>query len=278
MAVRIVTDSTCDLPAEVISRLGIYVLPLYINVGSESYLDGVDISREEFYQKLPSFRDQPTTAVPSPQKFRAIYNALADEGATEVLSIHISQTLSGICDVARVAARETTSVPVTVFDSRQLSLGTGFLVQTAAELARTGMTVAEILPRLEAQIKRTHAGAALDTLEFLRRSGRMNAALSTIGELLQLKPILKMFDGQSGVERVRTRKNALKRLEEMVRSFAPFEKIAFLHTNATELAHELMNEVKELLPDFEIWFEQVNPVLGAHLGPGVVGFVCISME
>lgn len=278
MAVRIVTDSTCDLPAEVISRLGIYVLPLYINVGSESYLDGVDISREEFYQKLPSFRDQPTTAVPSPQKFRAIYNALADEGATEVLSIHISQTLSGICDVARVAARETTSVPVTVFDSRQLSLGTGFLVQTAAELARTGMTVAEILPRLEAQIKRTHAGAALDTLEFLRRSGRMNAALSTIGELLQLKPILKMFDGQSGVERVRTRKNALKRLEEMVRSFAPFEKIAFLHTNATELAHELMNEVKELLPDFEIWFEQVNPVLGAHLGPGVVGFVCISLE
>lgn len=278
MTVRIVTDSTCDLPLEVISRLGIYVLPLYINVGSESYLDGVDISREEFYQKLPSFRDQPTTAVPSPQKFRAIYNALADEGATEVLSIHISQTLSGICDVARVAARETTSVPVTVFDSRQLSLGTGFLVQTAAELARTGMTVAEILPRLEAQIKRTHAGAALDTLEFLRRSGRMNAALSTIGELLQLKPILKMFDGQSGVERVRTRKNALKRLEEMVRSFAPFEKIAFLHTNATELAHELMNEVKELLPDFEIWFEQVNPVLGAHLGPGVVGFVCISME
>lgn len=278
MTVRIVTDSTCDLPAEVISNLRIYVLPLYINVGSESFLDGVDITREEFYHKLPSFRVQPTTAVPSPQKFRAIYNALADEGATEILSIHISQTLSGIYNVAQVAARETTSVPVTVFDSRQLSLGTGFLVQTAAELAQAGMNVAEILPRLEAQIKRTHVGAALDTLEFLRRSGRMNAALSTIGELLQLKPILKMFDGQSDVERVRTRKNALKRLEEMVRSFAPFEKIAFLHTNAAGLAQELMNEVKEILPDIEIWFEQVNPVLGAHLGPGVVGFVSVSRE
>lgn len=278
MTVRIVTDSTCDLPAKVISNLRIYVLPLYINVGSESFLDGVDITREEFYHKLPSFRDQPTTAVPSPQKFRAIYNALADEGATEVLSIHISQTLSGIYNVAQVAARETTSVPVTVFDSRQLSLGTGFLVQTAAELAQAGMTVAEILPRLEAQIKRTHVGAALDTLEFLRRSGRMNAALSTIGELLQLKPILKMFDGQSSVERVRTRKNALKRLEEMIRDFAPFEKIAFLHSNAAELAHDLMNEVKEILPDIDIWCEQVNPVLGAHLGPGVVGFACVSRE
>src|SRR5512143_3741676 len=106
MPVRIATDSTCDLPAEVVARYGIRVVPLYINVGSQSYLDGIDMTREEFYRKLPAFTKQPTTAVPSPQKFRAMYDALADEGASAVLSIHISSSLSAIVNVAQVAAQE----------------------------------------------------------------------------------------------------------------------------------------------------------------------------
>ena len=110
MTVRIVTDSSCDLPAGVIARYGICVVPLYINVGSQSYLDGIDLTRDEFYKKLPNFPVQPTTAVPSPQKFRAMYDALADEGASAVLSIHISSSLSAIVNVAQVAAQETASV------------------------------------------------------------------------------------------------------------------------------------------------------------------------
>ena len=128
MPVRIVTDSTCDLPAETIARYGICVVPLFINVGEQGFLDGIDITREEFYKKLPAFPVHPTTAVPSPLKFRALYDSLVDEGATDVLSIHISVALSAVVDVARSAVKETTSVPVTVFDLQQLSLGIGFLV------------------------------------------------------------------------------------------------------------------------------------------------------
>jgi DegV family protein with EDD domain len=276
MTVRIVTDSSCDLPAGLIARYGIYVVPLYINVGSQSYLDGIEITRDEFYKRLPNFSKQPTTAVPSPQKFRAMYDALAGEGASAVLSIHISSSLSAIVNVAQFAVQETTSVPVTVFDSRQLSLGTGFLVETAAKLAQADSTVPEILAALNDQIKRTHVFAALDTLQFLRRSGRMNSVLSTIGELLQIKPFLKMYDGNASAERVRTRNHAMKRLVELLQEYGPYEKVALLHSDAAERAKELLQEVKEFLPDGEIWFEQINPILGAHIGPGVVGFACIS--
>lgn len=278
MTVRIVTDSTCDLPAAVVSQLGITVVPLYIHVGNQEYLDGIDMTRNEFYAKLPTFIHHPTTAVPSPQKFHAIYGALAEEGADEVLSIHISTTLSAIMNVAQTAAKEIHSVKVTVLDSRQLSLGTGFLVQTAAEMARAGSTVKEILEALEDQIKRTHVWAALNTLEYLRRSGRMNGVVSTFGELLQIKPILKMYDGVSGAEKVRTRKNAIKLLVDKLQSYSPFEKIAFLHSEALEQAHALQEEVRGLLPDKETWLEVINPVLGTHIGPGVVGFACVTSK
>jgi len=278
MTVRIVTDSTCDLPPDLVDRLKIYVLPVYIHIGNRDYLDGVDISRDEFYANLPDYETQPTTAVPSPAKFHAVYDALADEGATEVLSIHISESLSAVVNVARTAAAETASVPVTVFDSGQLSLGTGFLVQTAAELALQGRSVAEILPILDGQINRTYVAAGLDTLQYLRRSGRMNAAISTIGDLIQLKPILKMYNGKSGAERVRTRRKVIARLAEMIKSHSPLERIAFLHSGALESVQALQDEVRQFLPDCEIWLEMINPVLGAHIGPGVVGFACVSNE
>lgn len=278
MSVRIVTDSTSDLPPKVASDLDILTVPIYIHIGDRDLVDGIDISREEFYKNLPVYESHPTTAVPSLTKFHAIYNSLADEGATEILSIHISSTLSAAVNVAQSAAAETTSVPVTVLDSRQLSLGTGFLVQTAAELAKKGLKVAEILPVLEEQIKRTYVAAGLDTLKFLKRGGRMNSAVSTIGELLHIKPILKMHDGISQVERVRTHRKALARLVEMLKSYAPFEKIAFLHSGARESAQILRDEILSLLPDGETWLQMINPVLGAHIGPGVVGFAAITRK
>jgi DegV family protein with EDD domain len=276
MTVRIITDSTCDLPAPVIAEFGIQVLPLYIHVDGQDYLDGIDMTRDEFYARLPEFKDHPRTAVPSLLKFRTMYDSLAESGATEVLSIHISSTLSAISDVAKSAAKETESVPVTVLDSGQLSLGTGFLVHTAAILAQAGESVKEILVALEDQAKRTYVGAALDTLKFLQKSGRMNVVISTIGEIIDLKPILKMHNGVSGVEKVRTHKKAVRRLVEMMRSYSPFEKLAILYSGSMEHVQALKDEIQDLLPDTDTWVEVINPVLGAHIGPGVIGFACVT--
>ena len=277
MTVRIVTDSTCDLPAETIARYGICVVPLYINVGRQGFLDGIDITRQEFYTRLPSFSEHPTTAVPSPQKFHAMYDALADEGATEILSIHISVSLSAVVDMARVAAQETTTVPVTVFDSHQLSLGTGFMVEAAAKMAVEGSSVAEIHVELNAQIQRSHVFAALDTLEYLKRSGRMNKYMAGFATLLQIKPILTMYDGHPGTERVRTRDRAMKRLVEMLAAVGSLERIAIVHTHALpkHLA-ELRTLAAHLLPQGEILTEEITPVIGAHIGPGAMGFAVVG--
>lgn len=277
MSVRIVTDSTCDLPAETIARYGIHIVPLYINVGNTGYLDGIDISREEFYTRLPFFSAHPTTAVPSTERFFAAYNALADEGANEVLSIHISTALSGILDVAHVAARETTSTHVTVIDSRQLSLGTGFLVETAAKMAEAGSSVDEILRALDNQIQRTRVFAALDTLEFLKRSGRMNKYVAGIASLLQIKPILIMHDGKPGSERVRTRDHSLKRVVEMLDMAGPLERVAVVHAHASpEILAKLHSMAAHLLPQGAILSVDITPVIGAHIGSGAVGFAVVQ--
>jgi DegV family protein with EDD domain len=278
MSVRIVTDSTCDLPREIIDRYNILVVPLYINVGSQGLLDGIDISREEFYTKLPTFPVHPTTAVPSPQKFRAMYDALADEGASEVLSIHISVALSATVDVARVAAQETTSLPVTVFDSQQLSLGTGLLVETAAKLAAQGSTIKEILDVLNQQVRRSHVFAALDTLEFLKRSGRMSKYIASLGTLLQLKPIMTMYEGKPGTERVRTRERATKRLIEMLREVGTLERVAIVHTHASERVAELRLQAASLLPADDLIVADITPVIGAHIGPGAFGFAVVGAQ
>jgi DegV family protein with EDD domain len=277
MTVRIVTDSTCDLPAETINRYDIRVVPLYINVGNKGYLDGIDMTREEFYTRLPTFPTHPTTAVPSGLKFHAMYDSLAEEGASEIISIHISEALSAVVNVARTAAQETTSAIVTILDSRQLSLGTGFLVETAARMASAGDSVTEILSALENQIKRTHVFAALDTLEFLRRSGRMNHFMANMGALLQIKPIMIMHDGLPGSERVRTRERALKRVVEMLRNLGEIERVAIVHTHTPpERVDELRTLAASLLPAGEIPVEDITPVIGAHIGPGAAGFAVVT--
>jgi len=278
MTIKVVTDSTCDLPAETIAHYGIKVLPLYINVGESEYLDGIDITREEFYTKLPDFPAHPTTAVPSPLKFKAIYDALAEEGATDILSIHISESLSAMVNVARAAAQETISAAIHVIDGHQLSMGTGFMVETAAKMASLGHSLTEILASINDQIKRTHVFAVLDTLEFLRRSGRMNRWMSSLGSLLQIKPILTMHDGKPGNERVRTREKAMHRVVEMLEAVSPIERVALVHTNAAARVHELRQAAAHLLPTSELMVQDITPVIGAHIGPGAYGFAVISAK
>jgi DegV family protein with EDD domain len=278
MVVRIVTNSTCDLPSEVIARYRISMIPLWINVGSKGYLDGVDITREEFYTRLPEFNPQPTTAVPGTDVFSQVYRQLLAEGATQILSIHISEKLSAITRIAHTAAESMSGIPIEVLDSRQLSLGTGFLVETAARMAEEGFTLEEILPAMENQITRTHVFAALDTVEFLQRSGRMNFALASLVSLLHIKPLLKMYDGNPTSERVRTSGKAMDRLLALLNEVSPVEKAALVHTHAPEKAEALRQRAAHLLPLGEIPSVDITPVIGAHIRPGAVGFACVSRK
>jgi fatty acid kinase fatty acid binding subunit len=275
MTIRIVTDSTCDLPKEIVAALGITVVPLYINFGSESYLDGVDLSREAFYARLPDCDPPPTTAMPGTPMFLDAYERLANEGATEILSIHISKSLSAVVDTAQLAAREA-SMPVTVLDAGSLSLGTGFLVWAAAKAAARGQSMAEIVALMKAQGQRTHVFAALDTLEFLRRGGRMNRVMAALGSWLQVKPLLKMHDGKPTAEKIRTAQAATQRLVALLQEQVPLESVALVHTHALEQAQVLRRQAQHLLPEGELLSVDITPVFGTHLGPGAVGFVCVS--
>jgi len=277
MTIRIVTDSTCDLPEDIIAEYGISVVPLYINYGDQGYLDGIELSREEFYTRLPDANPLPTTATPSPLKFTQVYESLAAEGATEILSIHISISLSATVDQARLGAQETQVVPVTVLDSGQLSLGMGRMVLTAAKAAAAGLSKDVIVSLVKDQGTRTHVFAALDTLEFLRRSGRMNWAVAGLGSLLQIKPLLKMHGGTPESERIRTRECAIKRVIELVEGVGPLEELALVHTHAPEEAETLRQRSAHLFPAGRApMFAEVTPVIGTHIGPGAVGFACVA--
>lgn len=277
MSIRIVTDSNCDLPEEAISEHGIVVVPLYINVGTDSYLDGVEMSRREFYERLPHFAAHPTTAVPGTDSFIRAYRGLAAEGATEILSIHISSSLSAITEIARLAAKEISTPAVTVFDSGQLTLGTGLLALSAAKAAARNQTLPEIVALLEQQASRTYCFAALDTLEFLRRSGRLSRFQSLLGSVLRIKPLLKMHRGEFDMERVRTRKGALARVVELTAALGPLEQLALVHTHAPEEADALARRASYLFPEDQVSLSaEVTPVIGTHIGPGAVGFVAIQ--
>lgn len=278
MTIKIVTDSTCDLPENVIQDLGITVVPLYINIFDKGFLDGVEISRQDFYTNLPDYKVHPTTGIPGLNAFTKAYNALSSKGATKILSIHISESLSGTVGVAQTAARENNQIPVTVRDSGQLSLGTGFQVETAARMANEGKSMDEILAVLDDMMSRTFVTAGLQTLEYLRRSGRMNAFVAGLGSLLQLKPILTMKNGQPGSERVRTSSKAEARIIEMLKEHQPIERFALLHTNAPEEANAFYARIKDLLPDGEVFSMDITPVIGVHIGPGAVGYAIISKK
>lgn len=277
MSIRIVTDSTCDLPQSLVDDFGIQVMPLYIHIGTAEYLDDIDISREEFYQGLPGYKEHPTTAAPGINAFLEVYKGLAAEGATGVLSLHISETLSNVVNVARLAAQQMTAVPVTVMDSGQLSLGLGMQARAAAQVATAGGSMDEVVATVQELVPRTYTFAALSTVEFLRRSGRLTQFQSGLATLLRILPLLKMNKGVAEMEKVRTRKKALQRLLTLVSDLGPLRTLALVHTNAPQEAAALHQQALHLIPPgTEPIYGQVTPVIGAHIGPGAVGFVAIQ--
>ena len=278
MKIAIVTDSTCDLESDVIQRHEIEVLPLFIQMGEEQLMDGVNITKDEFYTRLPAYDPGPTTAAPGPEKFIQRFEELAQKGYQAILSIHISEALSATINSARTAAKEFTRIPVTVLDSGQLSLGLGFLVEKAARMAQAGSKMEAILETLNDLMPRTYVFAALDTLEYLRRSGRMHLAVARFGELLHLKPLLFMNQGKPVAHRVRTTRRAMQRLFSWLDSSSPLDRLAVVHAGVQAQAEKLREQVQKYLPDTEILIQQITPVLGSHLGVGAIGFALITQE
>lgn len=277
MTIRIVTDSTSDLPPALAAAHNITVLPTYINVGQESFLDGVSLTRAEFYERLPQYQNPPTTAAPPVGEFAAAYEKLAAEGAGAILSIHLASSLSGVLNAARLGAEAATGIDVDVFDSQQISMGLGFLALTAARAAQAGATMNEIVTALEDTINRVHVFAALDTLEYLRRSGRVSWPEFGLGTLLRIKPLVHVHEGQvHSLAKVRTQSRALKQLIDHVGDLGLLRELALLHTANPEGANHLRGQAAHLIPEnYDPVAVEVTPTIGAHVGPGALGFACI---
>ncbi|MCI0574755.1 MAG: DegV family protein [Chloroflexi bacterium] len=277
MTIRIVTDSTCDLPESAAAAHGITVVPAYINIDGHSYLDGLELSRQAFYEGLPGYRTSPTTAAPAVGAFTQVYDQLAAEGATGVLSIHLSSKLSGVLNAARLGAEATQIVPVKLFDSQQLTMGLGLLAMAAAEAAAAGRSMAEIARLLEERVARTYVFAALDTLEYLWRSGRVSRAQFGLGTLLKIKPLLRVYCSEvEMMEKVRTSRRAVERMIELVEALGPLEHLALLHTHAAGKLDEFREQTRHLFPaGSNPLAVEVTPAIGAHVGPGGLGLACI---
>lgn len=278
MTIRILVDSTCDVPPDVAERMGIAVVPVYINVGDKSYLDGVDLTRQEFYENLPGYNTFPTTAAPAPAAFTAAYQALVDEGATEIISLHIATKLSNTLNAARLGAEDVEGAEITMWDTQQLALGSGLQAIVAAEAAADGLSMPEILALLEEKREKTRIFAMLDTLEFLRRSGRVSWTEFGLGTLLRVKPIVQVYDGEvSMIEKVRTSKRAIPRLVQLVESYGPLDRIALEYAGSADTAERLRQEARDLFPlDEETTIMELTPAIGSHAGPGVVGLGFIA--
>jgi DegV family protein with EDD domain len=272
--VAIVTDSTADLPGDLAARRSISVVPLTLHFDGQSMLDGVDITPSEFYRRLPGATVHPTTSQPSPGRFAEKYvQLLADH--SEVVSIHISEKLSGTYASARQASEMTDHKRVRVIDSHVVSMSLGLVTLAASVLAEQGMDAASIESRIVAMRDNVETYFSVATLEFLRRGGRIGRAGALMGSVLQVKPVLCIRDGQvTPLERVRTFERALSRIVELTRAVDRGDGVCVIvgHADAEADAERVARELEPVAETLMI--QPLGPVVGAHAGPGVVGVGC----
>jgi DegV family protein with EDD domain len=277
MRVALVTDSTASLPAQVVAERGITVVPLQVVIGATSYDEGVDaqVTPEMLADALKDWVPV-STSRPNPEAILEVYDKLAADGVDEIVSVHISAELSGTFESAQLAAKRA-SVPVTPVDSRQVGMGTGFAVLAAADAVEAGADATSAAAAARTRASRTTSLFYVDTLEYLRRGGRMGAAAALVGSALAVKPILTVEDGRVGpLEKVRTSAKALSRLEELAVEAAGDAEVdvAVAHLaspeRATQLAEHLTDRLAEGLGEREVHLGEIGAVLGAHVGPGMV--------
>jgi len=277
MKIGFVTDSTADLPTDLAGKHGIEIVPAIVNIGNNSFSDGIDISREEFYNHLPNLFPSPTTSSPSVGSIQERYEKLLRAGADFVISIHPPNELSGIFNAARLAA-EAFGQRVKVLDSGQVSLGLGFQVIMAAEAATRGAIVDEVTALVEDVRQRVRLAALLDTIEYIHRSGRVSWAAAKIGGILRLQPLIELrFGIVHRLGLARTRMQGIERLLDSLNSWGPLERLAVLHTNAESTARALLEDVRSKVM-VQPLLVNVTTAIGTHVGPNGLGFAAVPCQ
>ena len=276
MKIGIVTDSTSDLPNHLIEQYELEVIPTILILDGKEYADGLGISRDDFYKRLPSLQTPPTTAAPSIGEFSTRYDSLFARGCDHIIAIHAAGQLTTIINSAHQAAQDYPG-KITIVDSLSLSMGLGFQVLAAAEAAENGLQAA--LDAIESSRNRLKLYAALDTLENLKRSGRVNGAVAALGGLLSIKPLIELTAGDvKAVGAVRTTKQANERILNLLLQRGELERLAILHTGAEPRAKEFLNTImhqaSRSMPR-DILMVNVTSVIGTHVGPNGLGFVSV---
>jgi len=271
MTVRIVTDSVSDLPPQVAKELGITVIPLNVRFGEEVYRDGIDITTEQFYHRLVHNKAFPVTSVPSPATFAEAYNRLAEE-TDEILVISLTSKLSATYEVAvQSIGLMKRKCRVEVVDSKWAVMAQGFIAITAARAAQAGASFDEVLDITYRNMKRVDIRAAFDTLEYLRRGGRIGAAQALLGSMLKVNPLIMLRDGVvEPAGRTRSRAKAIERLYDFAMSFSHIEEMAVEDAACPDDAELLVERLGSRFPKERIYRSKMTPVIGTHTGPGLL--------
>ena len=270
-AIRVVTDSACDLPQALADELGITIVPLTIRFGSEEFVDRQDLTPAEFYARCAASPVLPETAAPSPGAFEAAFrSAFDDDGADSVVCINISSGLSATMASAQNAARALDGRDIRIIDSRSVTWGLGSQVVAAARAAADGTSADDIVPLVEDMVRRTRVYGTLDTLENLKKGGRVGGAQALIGSLLSIKPLIAVMGQVEEAGRARTRSKALKAMVEKVRAAGPVENVGVMHGSAPDI-EEFLTLMSEVVPRDEIHTGEIGATIGVHGGPRVMG-------
>ena len=271
MTIKIVTDSTADLPPGLAEKLGITVVPVYLRFGDEVFRDRVDISEDEFYQRLIKDPIHPSTTQPSPQDFVDVYKGLA-KNADGIISIHVSDKLSGTCNSAlRGKEAVEKECPVEVIDSQVVTMGLGQLAIAANEIAKSGKSLQEVAKAVKQMIPSIHILALLDTLKYLALGGRIGKLQALLGSMLNVKPMLTLKDGVlTPTGRVRSRPKGIDILFEYVKNAADIQDLAVVYNTTPEEAQALIKRLGAVYPEEKIRLSQMGPALGVHTGPGLL--------
>jgi len=271
MTVKIVTDSTSDIPSQVAQALGITVVPAYIHFGDKTYRDRVDISEDELYQRLVDGPVHPTTSAPSPGDFAEAYSKLAQE-SDEIVSIVVTSKQSAVYDSA-LLGKEAAGVKcrIEVIDSQSVTMGLGLMAIAAAKAAQAGKGIEEVVEVVRRAIPRTYGMAVLDTLKYALKGGRLSRAGTLLGAMVMVKPMLIIREGVVGPAGVaRTRGKGIERLYEFVRKYLPVEDLAVVHATSQQEAESLVERVKSLVPGKQPLIARLGAALGVHGGPGAL--------
>jgi DegV family protein with EDD domain len=274
--VRVVTDTACDLPDDILNELGIGLVPLRIRFGSEEFVDRIELSTKEFWARCSSFDGLPETSAPSPGQFKEAFERMAGEGATGVVCVNLSSKMSATIQAARQAASELEGrLPVRVVDSLSVTLGQGLITIEAAKKAAAGGSIDEVAEAAEKAASRMTVIGVIDTLDNLKKGGRIGGAQALLGTMLSIKPVIQVVDGVVEPEsRQRTRGKALRYAADKLRAAGEINALAAFSADAPDM-DAFMSLIEGIRPHGSILVGDVGPVIGTHAGPGAIGLAWI---